>query len=202
MPTPPRPTTMTLCPGSGGAALSSAPPPVSTAQPNTAATSGGTSSSTATTERVSTTAWVANAETPEVVVNRDAVAREPATASQELAGGVADGPGPHGIRPRSRSRGTRPQRQERHHHLLADGQVGHVAPERDDAPARLVAEQHGHGAGPVAVDDGQVGVADTRRGDLDQHLTGPGASSSSSPTGRAGSAPTAPAAPTPPGRRR
>ena len=44
-----------------------------------------------------------------------------------------------------------------------------------DAPGRLVTEQHRHGAGPVAVDDGQVGVADPGGLDPHQHLTRAGA---------------------------
>ncbi|SLJ82234.1 Uncharacterised protein [Mycobacteroides abscessus subsp. abscessus] len=64
MPTPPSPTTMIRSAGPGFAEFNSAPPPVSTAHPKTAATSGGTSSGTGTTDRRSTTACVANADTP------------------------------------------------------------------------------------------------------------------------------------------
>jgi hypothetical protein len=64
MPTPPSPTTITVWPGCGCPALITAPPPVSTAHPRSDATSGGTSAGTGTTDRRSTTAWVAKPETP------------------------------------------------------------------------------------------------------------------------------------------
>ncbi len=64
MPTPPSPTTITVSPGCGLPTLSTAPPPVSTAQPSNDATVAGTSAGTGTTDRRSTTAWVANPDTP------------------------------------------------------------------------------------------------------------------------------------------
>ncbi len=64
MPTPPSPTTTTVWPGCGRPALMTAPPPVSTAHPSSDATAGGTSAGTGTTERRSTTAYVAKPETP------------------------------------------------------------------------------------------------------------------------------------------
>ncbi|SAL85581.1 hypothetical protein AWB68_07732 [Caballeronia choica] len=37
-----------------------------------------------------------------------------------------------------------------------------------------MSERHRHRTGPVAVDDGEIRVAKTRRRDLDQHLIGSG----------------------------
>ena len=185
MPTPPSPTTMTLWPGSGGAALSRAPPPVSTAQPRTAATSGGTSSSTATTERVSTTAWVANAEHAQVVVHRGPVAAEPAPARRaarrrrcwRTRGRTASAR-------RWRSRRTRPQRGRKV--MTTCWPIARSVtpgPSAVTCPLASWPSSIGTGRGSVAVDDGQVGVADPGGGD-----PGPaphqdlGPSSSSSPT--------------------
>ncbi len=64
IPTPPSPTIAIVCPGFGRPALSTAPPPVRTAQPSTAAMSAGTSRPTATSDRASSTACVANPDTP------------------------------------------------------------------------------------------------------------------------------------------
>ena len=90
---------MPLWPGWGGAALSRAPPPVSTAQPRTAATSGGTASSTATTDRLSTTACVAKAETPRwwCTGEPSRARRRPPPRSSPAA--LLAEPGPQGIRP-------------------------------------------------------------------------------------------------------
>ena len=56
--------------------------------------------------------------------------------------------------------------------MVADLKVGHACPQFLDDAGGLMAERHRHRTGPVAVDDGQVGVAKTRRRDLDQHFVG------------------------------
>jgi hypothetical protein len=63
-PTPPRPTTATVEPGSTLAVFTTAPTPVSTAQPNRAACSSGTSGSILTSELREQVAYSAKAETP------------------------------------------------------------------------------------------------------------------------------------------
>ena len=57
--------------------------------------------------------------------------------------------------------------------LLEGDVVDAVADPFDDA-GRLMAEQHGHGPHAVAVDDAEVGVADSRRFDAHEQLARPG----------------------------
>ena len=61
-------------------------------------------------------------------------------------------------------------RQERHDDALPDGHVGNRIPDPLDDPGRLVAEQHRHRPDPVAVDHGQIGVAEPRGLDADEQL--------------------------------
>lgn len=64
--------------------------------------------------------------------------------------------------------------QESHGDPFPLGEIGDLGAGLDDQSGRLVTEQHGHGPGPVAVDHGQVGVAQARGLDPDEHLGGAG----------------------------
>src|SRR4029079_17451715 len=62
---------------------------------------------------------------------------------------------------------------ERADHTVADRQAAHVAADLLDHARALVPEHHAPG-GEGAVDDREVGVAHTARGDADDHVTRPG----------------------------
>jgi len=59
---------------------------------------------------------------------------------------------------------------EDHDDVIAGLQVGHVLAQRLDDAGGLVAQGHRHRAGTVAVDDGQVAMAQAGGGDPHQHL--------------------------------
>ena len=65
-------------------------------------------------------------------------------------------------------------RQEDCADLLAHRQVRDVVPHLLHHARGLVAQEHRHGSRPVAVDDGQVGVAQARGADPDEDLVRPG----------------------------
>ena len=132
-------------PGAAPEALRTAPPPVSTAQPSRAATSGGTSAPTGTTERRSTTAWVANADAPRWCAtgapSRDS--REPPPSSSPAAfeaDAALTGEAP--VRPAAGALAA--ARQEREHDPVADRDVADLVADALDDAGGLVAEQHRH----------------------------------------------------------
>jgi hypothetical protein len=61
-------------------------------------------------------------------------------------------------------------RHEHHDHVVARHEVGHVLAHLLDHARGLVAERHRHRPRAVAVDDGQVGMAQPGGGDPHQHL--------------------------------
>ena len=107
----------------------------------------------------------------EMVVHHRPVAMQPARARQQGARAVRR-------RPRLAQRRTpfraghamAAARHEDHHHMIARGEVGHVLAQFLDDAGRLVPERHRHRPRPVAVDDGEVGVAQSGRHDPHQHL--------------------------------
>ena len=96
-------------------------------------------------------------------------------AAHQRAGGV--GGGAHLARQAAvgRAAGAVPAaREEGHDDAVTDGEVVHVRTQLLDDAGRLVAEQHRDGTAAIAVDDAEVGVADARRLDAHQDLTGLG----------------------------
>src|SRR5699024_5170659 len=63
--------------------------------------------------------------------------------------------------------------QEHRHDLLTDLEVVHAVSERLDDTGALVAQEHRRGPGPIAVDDREVGMADSGRSHPHEHLTRP-----------------------------
>ena len=58
--------------------------------------------------------------------------------------------------------------------MVAKAKVGDALAERLDDSGGFVAERHRQGAGSVAVDDGEVGMAQARGGDPDEDFTAAG----------------------------
>ena len=107
----------------------------------------------------------------QLTVQRFAAARQAARAGQQRSGALC---GCAGLAQRRPSLGARravaAARDEHHHHMVPDPQVGHAFAKFVDDAGRLMAERHRHWARPVASDHRQVGVAQARCGDLDQHF--------------------------------
>lgn len=121
---------------------------------------------------MSTTAWGGERRQPEVVIHGVVVGGETTTPAEQFGGGVAHRAGTARHSPaRGEAGALSAAGQEGRDHALAHKEVCRASPERGDASARLVAERHGDGAGSVAVDDGQVEVADPGGFHLDEHLT-------------------------------
>ena len=64
---------------------------------------------------------------------------------------------------------------EHQRHGVAALQVGDAGADFLDDAGGLVAQRHGHRPRPVAIDDGQVGMAQAGRGNPDQHFVRAGA---------------------------
>jgi hypothetical protein len=62
---------------------------------------------------------------------------------------------------------------EHHHDMIADRQIVDPLPQFLDDARGLMPQRHRQRPGAVAVDDRQVGMAQPRRGDADQHLAAP-----------------------------
>ena len=109
--------------------------------------------------------------TAQVVVDGLALAENAAGAGQQLApaigggAGFAQGGAAAGARVAMTAGGH-----EDHDDVIADGQIRHPFAQGLDHPGRLVPQGHGQGAGPVAVDDGKVRMAQARRLDRDPDL--------------------------------
>jgi hypothetical protein len=64
-------------------------------------------------------------------------------------------------------------RDEYHHHVIADFEVIDAGSELFDSAGSFVAEHHRCGSGPVSVDHGEIGVAQTGRSNLHHHFAMP-----------------------------
>ena len=168
MPTPPRPTTATVCPGCGLPTLSTAPPPVSIAQPSSAATGGGTSSVHRYDAGPVDHGMRRETGHAQVVKDLVAAATQPHSAAEQRPGVVRRAARFARRQPVGHARrAVTATRQERHHHALADGHVVDAVADPLDDSGRLVPEQHRRGPHPVAVHHRQVGMA--HAGGLDAH---------------------------------
>lgn len=108
---------------------------------------------------------------PDMVMHRLAGDRQPAPAAEHLAApvggvaGLAKGRAAFGA-----GRAMPTGRHEHHDHPVTGFQVVDAGPGFDDLSCRLVPQHHRYRSRTVAVDDGEVGMAEARRPDPDQHL--------------------------------
>ena len=108
----------------------------------------------------------------EVVIQGFTLAEHTAAAGQEFALAVRRRAGFAQRRTAFGAGGTvTAGRHEDHDNGVADRKIGHALSECLNDPRRLVAQGHGQGAGPVAVDHAEVGVTKTCSLDGDPHLT-------------------------------
>lgn len=63
---------------------------------------------------------------------------------------------------------------EDHYHMIAGLKIAHAFAQCLDDARRFVPERHRHRAGPVAVDDGKIGVAKACGTDADEDFAGAG----------------------------
>lgn len=59
---------------------------------------------------------------------------------------------------------------ENAHHVIAANQIVNASSHLFDDAGRFVPQHHRQRPGSIAIDDGQVGMTETRRRDLDQNL--------------------------------
>ena len=112
--------------------------------------------------------------TAEMVVQRRSVARQSARAGEKRARSVGRRARLAERRPALGARGTVAATwNEDHDDMVSDLEVGNALPEFVNDAGSLVTERHRHGSRSIAVDDRQIGVAQARGRDLDEHLTIP-----------------------------
>jgi hypothetical protein len=110
-----------------------------------------------------------------MMMDRRAVAAQPARAGQQRSGGVRHR---SGFAQRGTSFRTREAmsatRDEYHHDVVAARQVVHAGADFLDRSGRLVPERHRDRSGAIAVDYREVGVAQPGRADPHEHFAVPG----------------------------
>src|SRR6185369_15387469 len=62
---------------------------------------------------------------------------------------------------------------ETHHHMIAGRQVMDIGPDRFHGAGRLMSNRHRHRTRPVAVDDGEIGMAEPGRANSNKDLVPP-----------------------------
>lgn len=107
----------------------------------------------------------------EMMIDRHTVAMQAAFAGEQRAGAVggstwfAEGGAALGA-----GHAVAAARHEHHHHVVARLEVGHIGADFLHNARGFMAERHRHRARAVAVDDGEIGVAQASGGDADQHF--------------------------------
>src|SRR6476620_10729608 len=110
-----------------------------------------------------------------MMMNVAAVAMYTARARKQCPRVVGNGAGLAQGRTPLRTRQAVPAaRDEYHHHVIADLEVFDSSPKLFDSAGSFVAEHHRCGSGPVSVDHGEIGMAQTGRSNLHHHFAMPG----------------------------